>query len=61
MRRFMVLVTLLGLAGAAFVFPVVGAGAGGGGGGQIAAPVTIKKVALNAPPGTKFTIQLKCD
>jgi len=61
MRRFMVLVTVLGLVGAAFVFPVVGAGAGGGGGGQIPAPVTIKKVALNAPPGTKFTIQLTCD
>jgi hypothetical protein len=57
MRRFMVLVTVLGLVGAAFVFPVVGAGAGGG------APrtATIKKVAVNAPPGTKFTIHLACN
>jgi hypothetical protein len=56
MRRFMVLVTVLGLVGAAFVFPVVGAGAGG----PAARTATIKKVALNAPPGTKFTVQLTC-
>ncbi|MCJ7438767.1 MAG: hypothetical protein MUP97_13525 [Acidimicrobiia bacterium] len=59
MRRFMVLVTVLGLVGAAFVFPVVGAGAGTGPAPDKTA--TIKKVAVNAPPGTKFTIHLACN
>jgi hypothetical protein len=51
------LLTVLGLAGAA-ALTIPSAGAGGGSG---VAPATIDTVAVNAPAGTTFTVNLTCD
>ena len=57
MRRLMAVCAVLCLTGAA-----VGAMSGSAGAGQEAgAPTTIEKVAVNAPPGTQFTILVECE